>query len=437
MSIQLPPNPSLKQLKNRAKDLRKAHQSAAPQAAERIKEHLPRLGKASTEEILAGDLSLQEAQHVIACECGFKNWNWLQAVVEVDFELIGKLTDREVQTLLRETSQLDLTVGLIGAGEELRERLLSGMTERVRAFIESEIEILRNRRAGEVEEVRRRILLQAAILAGDGKLEWPNGDRAVRREPLPQPELQPSTRLIELVQKELEELNADELEELCAELSEQVHRAGVQSLDGLVDAVQSPFLAEGLKLAADGTEPDLSRDILETRMEQAILPGQLKRGQMAGDNPGVIGHKLSAFYIDYQGDPPADGYQGETRQPTAPELTTRLRENPPGKLSFEKLADLFIDIGFLARYERLSGLAPLTDGLEKTSDPASALMRRGLEMAAANADPNQVMEALEGQLEEEMKESRARHRMIIAGIETAGKGMKPDEVAEAVRNEAL
>ena len=82
-------------------------------------------------------------------------------------------------------------------------------------------------------------------------------------------------------------------------------------------------------------------------------------------------------------------------------------------------------------------LAPLTDGLEKTSDPASALMRRGLEMAAANADPNQVMEALEGQLEEEMKESRARHRMIIAGIETAGKGMKPDEVAEAVRNEAL
>ena len=57
----LPLHPSLEQLKKQAKDLRKGHQSASAEAAERIKESLPRLSDATVEEILQGHFSLQEA----------------------------------------------------------------------------------------------------------------------------------------------------------------------------------------------------------------------------------------------------------------------------------------------------------------------------------------------------------------------------------------
>ena len=74
MSAQLPPHPSLENLKKQAKSLHKAHRSGDPEAADRIKPHLPRLTDASAEEILQSDFSLQEAQLVVAREYGFPSW---------------------------------------------------------------------------------------------------------------------------------------------------------------------------------------------------------------------------------------------------------------------------------------------------------------------------------------------------------------------------
>ena len=101
MSKQLPPRPSLEQLKKQAKDLRKAHSTANPEAGERIRAFLPRLSSTSAAAVLEADFSLQEAQHVVAREYGFKDWIALAAVVEPDFDALVRLSDREIQTLLR------------------------------------------------------------------------------------------------------------------------------------------------------------------------------------------------------------------------------------------------------------------------------------------------------------------------------------------------
>jgi hypothetical protein len=77
MSKQLPPHPSLKQLKNQAKDLRRAHQSADPDALERIRAHLPRLPEATDEQLRGAEITLQDCQHVIAREYEFESWNWV------------------------------------------------------------------------------------------------------------------------------------------------------------------------------------------------------------------------------------------------------------------------------------------------------------------------------------------------------------------------
>ena len=75
----LSPTPNLEQLKKQAKDLRKAHKASDPKAASRIREHLPRLTDHSEQEILRVPFTLQEAQHVIARESGFRSWRELRA----------------------------------------------------------------------------------------------------------------------------------------------------------------------------------------------------------------------------------------------------------------------------------------------------------------------------------------------------------------------
>mgnify|MGYP001276385394 CR=1 FL=1 len=92
----LPPNPSLEQLKKQVKDLRKRRQSASTEAAERIQVYPPRLSAASVDKILQGDFSLQEAQHVIACEYGCKHWQMLCNVVAADLNVLAGLRDTQV-----------------------------------------------------------------------------------------------------------------------------------------------------------------------------------------------------------------------------------------------------------------------------------------------------------------------------------------------------
>ena len=44
--------------------------SYSSEVVESIREHLPRLSGSSNSEILAGEVTLQEIQHVIACDYG-------------------------------------------------------------------------------------------------------------------------------------------------------------------------------------------------------------------------------------------------------------------------------------------------------------------------------------------------------------------------------
>ena len=59
-------------------------------------------------------------------------------------------------------------------------------------------------------------------------------------------------------------------------------------------------------MIVDGKEPDLLRDMLQTRLVRAIFPQQETRCRMiieammaiqSGDNPGVIRHKMATFYL--------------------------------------------------------------------------------------------------------------------------------------------
>jgi flagellar motor switch protein FliG len=92
------------------------------------------------------------------------------------FEDISKLSDREIQTLMREVDQKDLVVALKGASDEMKDKVLGNMSERVRTFITEEMEFQGPMRLSEVEEVQLRIVQQVRQLEEQGQVTIARGD---------------------------------------------------------------------------------------------------------------------------------------------------------------------------------------------------------------------------------------------------------------------
>ncbi len=92
------------------------------------------------------------------------------------FADIAKLTDRELQILLREVDQKDLVIALKGSEDELKDKILGNMSERVRTFINEEMEFQGPMRLSEVEEVQLRIVQQVRQLEEQGQVTIVKGD---------------------------------------------------------------------------------------------------------------------------------------------------------------------------------------------------------------------------------------------------------------------
>lgn len=78
----VPANPDLAHLKYQAKDLRKAHADRQQDAAQRLREFLPRFRNSSDAEIFAASVTLTDAQLSIAREYGFPSWSRLKRHIE-------------------------------------------------------------------------------------------------------------------------------------------------------------------------------------------------------------------------------------------------------------------------------------------------------------------------------------------------------------------
>ncbi|MBT6147233.1 MAG: flagellar motor switch protein FliG, partial [Gemmatimonadetes bacterium] len=87
------------------------------------------------------------------------------------FEDIHKLTDREIQTVLREVEQNDIVIALKAASEEVKDKLLGNMSERIRGFIEEEMDFAGPMRLSEVEEVQLRIVQKIRQLEDQGQVD--------------------------------------------------------------------------------------------------------------------------------------------------------------------------------------------------------------------------------------------------------------------------
>ena len=92
------------------------------------------------------------------------------------FEDINKISDRDMQTLMKDIDTKELIPALKSASDELKEKFLNSVSERNREMIKEEMEILGPMRLSEVEEVQLRLVQQVRQLEEQGVITIIRGD---------------------------------------------------------------------------------------------------------------------------------------------------------------------------------------------------------------------------------------------------------------------
>jgi flagellar motor switch protein FliG len=86
------------------------------------------------------------------------------------FENLLNVSDRDTQTLLRETSNEDLIFALKGSSEELQAKIFKNMSSRAAELLKDDLDARGPVRLNEVEVAQRAILTIAKQLAEDNKI---------------------------------------------------------------------------------------------------------------------------------------------------------------------------------------------------------------------------------------------------------------------------
>ena len=92
------------------------------------------------------------------------------------FEDIVKLDDRSIQLVLREADQKDLALALRGVNDDVKERILSNMSERGAQMLVEEMEFQPPQRKRVVEEAQGRIVAIVRKLEEAGALVLSRGE---------------------------------------------------------------------------------------------------------------------------------------------------------------------------------------------------------------------------------------------------------------------
>jgi flagellar motor switch protein FliG len=86
------------------------------------------------------------------------------------FEDLIAVDDRGIRTLLKEVRNEDLTVALKTASEQLKNKILTNVSERAAAMIQEDLEVMGPVRLSEVEQSQQKIIQIARRLEKEGKL---------------------------------------------------------------------------------------------------------------------------------------------------------------------------------------------------------------------------------------------------------------------------
>ena len=92
------------------------------------------------------------------------------------FDDLSKLSDKDIQTVLKNVETAQWAMALKGAGADLKERILGNMSQRASAMLTEEMEFLGSVRLAEVEQVQQQIVDVVRKLEDAGEITVHAGD---------------------------------------------------------------------------------------------------------------------------------------------------------------------------------------------------------------------------------------------------------------------
>jgi len=312
MPRSLPDHPKLEFLKKQAKKLLQAHKNGDQEICATLRLH-HRFEKASDREILKASLSLQETQHALALDYGFKSWKELkQDVMKTEKDMTKKahftktadllnLDDFAIQLVLRDIDTNDLAAAMLDAGDELRDLIFRNMSKRAVVLLKDMMQELqladKERRKGEQQMLTiTQALVDAGMITPGESTSRPKGPSGSKAK---------SSELANsLKSKPLSGRDNQAMIAAFKAMAETARAEGLLSLEKIIDSrVDDELSRVGLQLVVDGTDPQLVAEITATK-KQALLADYEKRLDIIisavkaiqrGDAPAIVEERCKAF----------------------------------------------------------------------------------------------------------------------------------------------
>lgn len=197
------------------------------------------------------------------------------------------ISDRGIQYVLRRTDLKDCALALKGASEEVRRKILSNMSERVRNFIEEEIEALGDIDDGEIKRAQRLMMERLEEIKHKPPMKLTKEYRTRRR------------KLKKLLQDKLiSKLDYDELTFIFTELSLVASHEGMLALEEFEELVwkdeDEKLLNVGLSRIISGREFEMNLELLEQR-KRLLLEEHERRYRLIIDGIAQVQKRLDPF----------------------------------------------------------------------------------------------------------------------------------------------
>ncbi|MFC1526315.1 FliG C-terminal domain-containing protein [Candidatus Latescibacterota bacterium] len=433
----LPPNPSLRHLKKEAKRLLKALGQGDGSAAGRFVEHLPRFGRSTPDEVLAASVSLQEAQHVVACTYGFANWDGLLAQVESPFEQLVRLCDAEVDVLVAEADRRDLVVAIKGLDfgpVNRRHQMLLALSVRARDSILDELKTS-SPSPEACLEAQDRIAETARRLGEQERIGWPPGTGLPQAGPAPEPQPEVDLPLeLHLLQTPLDELSVDQVRQVVHGMADLAWDHGVAALERLLPVGASDLLDEGIRLAVDGTEPDLVMDLMETRAGTVVRNLRVRMDMIiegmasiaTGDNPRIVARKLDTWHSSLR------TRESDEAEGTVESACQRLQERPASSMSPGELTSLITEMAWIAYRAYFSGAGGPSTLMQLVAAIDDEYLACAIRLVAGGSEGDPLIRELQERRDRVLEPTAQRCRLLAVGLPAIQEGKHADTLDEAL-----
>lgn len=344
--------------------------------------------------------------------------------VFTDINEIAELDDRSIQQCLKNLDNQTVAVCMAEASLKLRGPFFSNMSERASQMIKEQMKF-NGKISQQNKEKYEEMMLETVnrVLKATKTKHRPKAfDAKVKNL---------------LKTKTIESMTSEELGKVLVEFSDQARINGILSLENVCSLIQNDFLLGGIRLAIDGTDPELIQKFWGERRQRVVEERKLRIQQTViaahsinnGDHARILQLKLEtlqpAATLDHilEQDMGADRKLGQIKT----EFLKLVKQKP---LSERNSVECVRPFCLMADYCRKAGILPFYDILREKDLGDAFFTESVLGFISNSAKRMEIRIDLEA--EKRAKRIESLYNVLLQGVINVQMGHLPEVQTELV-----